>query len=233
MRVLQGILLSVMIHFLFAWSAKYAPVLANKMESKDVTVEIIDHTKSQNETDKEKQVVRQTEVPENLKTQESDDPLSFLSERSQRVKKQTRAEMSGMTKNRSNQELTPEEQAAKNFARPTEPQRNQSSADDDGISPRPKKRDPRKPGSLEAFTPKYKTVPNLPRPEDLEKGMSTIGEALPEDVAVGSFTALNTDRFAMRLIALRRNAFCKMFQGFGQLTLKFGCYETANFIRPT
>lgn len=36
----------------------------------------------------------------------------------------------------------------------------------------------------------------LPRPQDIQtEGESTVGEALPSDVSVGSFTALNTDAF--------------------------------------
>ncbi len=36
----------------------------------------------------------------------------------------------------------------------------------------------------------------LPRPNELtEQGPSTVGESLPNDIALGSFTALNTDRF--------------------------------------
>ena len=62
----------------------------------------------------------------------------------------------------------------------------------------------------DSFRPQPKTPPQkstanhlqgfepirLPRPNELtEQGPSTVGEALPTDIALGSFTALNTDRF--------------------------------------
>ncbi len=41
----------------------------------------------------------------------------------------------------------------------------------------------------------YEPIP-LPRPQDIQtEGESTVGEVLPSDVSIGSFTALNTDAF--------------------------------------
>ncbi|MEZ0390732.1 MAG: TonB C-terminal domain-containing protein [Pseudobdellovibrionaceae bacterium] len=151
-------------------------MLAAKLESEAITVEILDEKKSQNET--QKQIVRDTNVPDEVKAPESENPADFLSAHTQRVKKQTQAAVSGMTQNRDGQ-TSPEESKREN-----RPQQNSS-----------QKSDPRFPGGLEAFTPKYRTAPSLPQEPSQDQGLSTIGEALPNDIAVGSFTALNTDRY--------------------------------------
>lgn len=177
MRVLQGILLSLWIHFtlvvLLNLGATYIPRLFPPKTYERIEVEIVD---SQNETtSKEKQIVRQAIAPDKIKVEESEDPLTFLSEQSQRVKQQTQALLKGMTKNRANQP-TPE---------PTEiPEKRETSQ----VRPSSK-------GDLGAFAPEYRKTPQVQREAAIDSGMSTIGEALPQDVAIGSFTALNTDRY--------------------------------------
>jgi TonB family protein len=187
MRVLQGILLSLLIHFFLAWSAQFAPLIAPRLHEKPVTVEIIEKDPSQTEAEKkQKQIVRETDIPDELKAQESEDPLAFFSGHTQRVKKQTQAAVSGMTKNRTNE---PVENQKDSPQPPPEKAERQSSKSN---------LDPKIKGGLEAFLPKYRKAPKTPRvPRDnsMEKGLSTIGEALPKDVTVGSFTALNTDRY--------------------------------------
>ncbi|PIS10273.1 MAG: energy transducer TonB [Bdellovibrio sp. CG10_big_fil_rev_8_21_14_0_10_47_8] len=168
MRVLQGILLSLLIHFLFVWGAQYAPLLAHRPESKAITVEILDRP-FQNETGT---IVRESLIPEKLKAQESEDPLKFLSRQTQRVRQQTRALINGMTQNRAAQAPSQTKKA-----RPDGNPMNQKNFD--------------------AFAPAYQKKPAAMAAQDLqlEQGLSTIGEALPQEVAVGSFTALNTDRY--------------------------------------
>jgi TonB family protein len=57
--------------------------------------------------------------------------------------------------------------------------------------PEPEKKPPQQTAKLEGYEPI-----RLPRPNEiLNEGSSTVGEALPNDIALGSFTALNTDRF--------------------------------------
>lgn len=171
MRILRGILLSLAVHLLLVWGAKYAPQLAPQKNSKEtITVEILPIS-SQKET---RQIVRDSMLPDKLKVEESEDPLRFLSEKTQRVKKQTQAVISGMTKNRSNT------QASKNNKPKTETQNDQ-------------KNNPRK--DFDAFAPGYRKFPDMTSPQEMESGLSSIGEALPSEVSVGSFTALNTDRY--------------------------------------
>ncbi len=179
MRVLQGILLSLLFHFLLVWAAQYAVFLPKTQTSKPITVEILE---SQSETEKlkAKQIVRESLAPEKLKSEDTKDPLRFLSAQTQRVKQQTKALLSGMTKNRS----------AQNEVEKTPEQKPQPASSTKSVS---KFRDHQ--GTLNAFLPQYKKTPNLPKDLHTDKGLSTIGEALPQDVAVGSFTALNTDRY--------------------------------------
>lgn len=167
MRVLQGICLSLFAHFFLVWIAQFAPMASPRL--KNEIVEFVILNPSQNES---RQVVRQAPLPDRYKVQESEDPLRFLSERTQRVKQQTQAAISGMTQNRS--------------------QKTSSNADQTPSPSAPVETDHR--GQV-AIAPKYRTLPNLARDLDLDRGTSTIGEALPKDVSVGSFTALNTDRY--------------------------------------
>ncbi len=125
------------------------------------------------------QIVRQALLPEKLKIENSDDPIHFLSAQTQRVKEQTQALLSGKTKNRSAEN--------REKANPT--------AQTNPRTPLPKHVDPRRPGGLQAYAPEYKSLPNIMRNQELEQGLSSIGEAMPNDVPVGSFTALNTDRY--------------------------------------
>ena len=89
----------------------------------------------------------------------------FLSEQKQRVLLETKAREIGLTQNRD----------AAHPQRPTPPKKETSNA---------------------AIDPNGYEPIRLPRPNELtEQGSSTVGEALPNDIALGSFTALNTDRF--------------------------------------
>lgn len=172
MRILQGILLSLAVHFLLIIIAKMLPV--PQPNAKPIEVTLLENP-SQSET--HRQVVREQLLPEKLKVKESDDPLKFLSSQTQRVKKQTRAALSGMTKNRDNNAKEAKENQDKN-----------SSGQQHSL-------DPRRPGTLDAFAPQYKKAPSLSQSIKADRGLSTIGEALPQQVQIGSFTALNTDRY--------------------------------------
>ncbi len=191
MRVLQGIILSLLIHFILLWSAQFAPQLAARLEAKSIEIEIKDEPVAddkklpQNET-KQKQIVRESIVPDNLKAPDSEDPLAFLSAQQQRVNQQTRAPLTGMTKNRTNEEVQPTSipPAAPPLPLPSPARPKQASHSN-----------PRKKGGLDAFTPQYRTLPSRLQDRQMERGLSTVGEALPQDLAVGSLTALNTDRY--------------------------------------
>jgi outer membrane biosynthesis protein TonB len=180
MRVLQGILLSLFLHFFLVWVSQFAPLLA-KPKDNAITVDIIDP--SHNET-KQKELVRQALVPDSVKVDHSDDPLSFLSEKTQRVRKQTQALLNGMTQNR--EQAAAKAKAAKKM----------------DLSPHLKPRQTPQPktasfknGDLNLNPSRDIAQAQAEQDLNLPQGMSTVGEALPKEVEVGSFTALNTDRY--------------------------------------
>ncbi|MBV2170022.1 MAG: energy transducer TonB [Bdellovibrio sp.] len=120
-----------------------------------------------------KQVVRQTLAPEKLKAPDDETLARFLSEQKQRVREETQAAQSGMTENRSNQGTAQNKKNAPSEKTTTSRGEDQ---DKDG----------------------YRTVDISKELQEMNRfndGMSTIGESMPRDVKVGSFTALNTDRY--------------------------------------
>lgn len=176
MRVLQGILLSLFIHFFLVWSSQFAPLLS-KPKDNAITVDIIDP--SHNET-ASKQLVRQALAPDNARTEESDDPLKFLSQQTQRVRKQTQAIVSGMTQNRQQSSPHPTKKI--------------------DISPRPtsskgSRTQAFKNGNMDISPSRHIAQAQAQQDLNMPQGVSTIGESLPQEVEVGSFTALNTDRY--------------------------------------
>ncbi len=183
MRVLQGILLSLMIHFFVVWCAQFAPHLDARPKNDRISVEILDPKVSQDETTRTQQIVRQALLPEKLKTENSQDRLTFLSEQTQRVQKQTRAELTGLTQNRSSQKTPETPQQAVNPKDSQPRSRGQNAVLNKG--------------GLEAFAPQYRksALPQVKEALAQESGLSTIGQAMPVELAVGSFTALNTDRY--------------------------------------
>lgn len=124
-------------------------------------------------TPNKKTIVRQALVPEKFKAPEDEDLARFLSQQKQRVREETRAAQSGMTSNRSGQ----------GPAQPNPPSASSAPA--------------KKESSIldkEGFKPMdiSKELQEMNRFTD---GASTVGESLPNDIKVGSFTALNTDRY--------------------------------------
>lgn len=168
MRILWGIYLSLLIHAFFYWGSQYAGFFSPPPErTQSVVIEIQESKASQNE--KSKQIVRQAIAPDKIEPEESQDPLTFLSERSQRVRKQMQAQKSGKTENRGSQK------PVKNSAL------NNKSRTPKEIDPFADSFSQSRSGSSASFSQ--------------QTGVSTIGEALPQEVSVGSFTALNTDRY--------------------------------------
>lgn len=127
---------------------------------------------------KDRSVVRQALVPEKAKLPEDDTLARFLSEKTQRVKEETQAAQSGMTQNRSNQESSVNKPVKEN------PQTTTQKAE--------------KPTAQDTDKDGYRSVDiskELGEMKRFNDGFSSVGESLPTDVKVGSFTALNTDRY--------------------------------------
>lgn len=119
-------------------------------------------------------IVKEALAPEKLKAPEDETLARFLSKEKQRVRQEVKAAITGSTANRTNSAPaapTPPAppQARKDSAKNNEP-------GDDGFK-------------------------NVDISKDLQEmnrfgeGFSTVGENLPNDIRIGSFTALNTDRY--------------------------------------
>jgi len=184
-----GLGLSILIHFLFIAASLTLPQFQTKKNA-PVSIEILAPQNLKNkDRSPRQQIVREAQTPEKLKIDESTDPLKFLSHQTQRVQKQTRAAQSGLTQNRSADQ--------KEQTNPTKTNQDKNQAkkeinNDKGELIYPQKKSKK---ILEAFAPQYKKTPSVSADRKLDRGVSTIGEALPREVEVGSFTALNTDRY--------------------------------------
>lgn len=128
-------------------------------------VEVVYVKKNNESLQPEKTFIRQVQIPEDMKF---DDPAEaqFSSEKRQRVLLETRAKLDGLTRNRVR---------GPRFLEETEAQEEQ------------KKKVLNDNGDFKVFNPKKEI-------EKISGGESTISVKLPDNIAVGSFTALNTDR---------------------------------------
>ena len=175
MRILYGILLSLIVHFTLVFVLdKAAPYF--ETIPKDVTeIEIITPENQENTHKPDRQIVREALAPEQELKEDDEDLARFLSQNRQRVRKETQAANSGVTKNRS---AAQKEDKAK--ASPSE-------------------------SVAEAMKPKaqgyepdniiQRTMNERRSASPFDDAPSTMGDAVPNDVSVGSFTALNTDRY--------------------------------------
>lgn len=163
-----SLMTSVFLHFFLFWAARFLPAPPPpEAVSERVEIEV------KNVIYKERQqVVRDTVVPDHMKSNTSDDPLAFFSAQNQRVKRQLRAlQQSGLTANRSPRADKREGKANhRNLFK---------LATKNGI-------DPVDPSKIEEVRFDQIQMPS---------GLSSVGEALPEELEIGSFTALNTDRY--------------------------------------
>lgn len=143
--------------------------LASPPQSEVAEIEIAEPKKK--EQMPAKTVVRDVFVPENLKAPEDETLARFLSAQKRRVKVESQAAHNGMTENRDTSGSTSNRSRSHSAAKRT---LHEESSDG------------------------YRNVDisqELQEMNRLNQGMSSVGESLPRDVKVGSFTALNTDRY--------------------------------------
>lgn len=192
--VFLGVSLSILLHVgLTVLAVEWSEYLTQKQKlyKRPILVEWVDA----NPTDKlksiqpENQIVRKTKLPlEALQPDRENDRRRFLSEDRQTVLTETRAARTGISENRSGQ--TSEPQAAKHT--PAEPIDKLTSQEHAEL-----KIAHTKEVSQLAKERKNEASRELLLPSDPRRipGVSTTGERLPDDVKIGDFTALNTDRF--------------------------------------
>lgn len=174
----RALILSLLIHLVIGLGLQLTPadwVMSHFDNHQAVDIEIVDASKFKQTFE---QVVRQADAPEEQKDDDEKAKARFLSEKKQRVVQETKARDVGLTGNRSNL-------PRKSWLHQLPPQ----------PAPMP-------PGTKEAIRKMdgYEPIP-MPKPSEMgserafENAPSTVGEVLPKDVALGNFTALNTDRF--------------------------------------
>lgn len=177
MAVLRAILCSFMFHFLLILGLIW---LAPRFQTPEPEVIEVVLTPEQEIiralAPKDRPVVRQALVPEKQKLPEDDTLARFLSEKTQRVKEETQAAHSGLTQNRSNSEATAPAKESENPPSQASQITSREDSDKDGYRP-------------------VDISKELAEVRQLDDGFSSVGESLPTDVKVGSFTALNTDRY--------------------------------------
>lgn len=181
MSLLRALILSLVVHFfLVLLLDKGAPYF----EPKPIEITSIDLVetpaaepkKPASKKDKEdRQIIRQALAPKSELKEDDTDLARFLSADKQRVRKEMQAATSGMTQNRvagqkapsesKEQKLNDQKNARKETAKDYDPE---------GID----------------------IAKNLKEyAQSVEDAPSTMGDAVPNDVSIGSFTALNTDRY--------------------------------------
>jgi TonB family protein len=173
MSLSRALILSLVVHFVLVLILdKGTPYL----EPKPTDITVIDLVEkpvpaSSGKNKDQRQIVRQALAPK-LELKEDDTDLArFLSADKQRVRKEMQAKNSGLTQNRNASQREKSESKEKNTnPRATSPK----NYDPEGI-------DIAK--NLKEYT------------QSVEDAPSTVGEALPQDVSIGNFTSLNTDRY--------------------------------------
>jgi TonB family protein len=142
-------------------------------------------------------VVRQVPADPTQLTENSSDPQAFNSEKTQRVKKQTKAAESGLTANRMNKSAS--SQGSKNSSDDvtrTKKQNSKPVVQGEGIEkflPRKIKFDDLAKDSDEKHAKGSES--NISSRDLMNQGVSTLSEVLPDDVKIGEITSLNTDAY--------------------------------------
>lgn len=172
--VLRAFLSSLILHALLLVGMAIFAATQFKPQNETAEIEIIQAPPGAQDKKPSQSIVRKSFVPEKMKAPEDETLARFLSEQKQRVKVESQAANSGMTENRSN---TAASNPDRERERPQQRERTRNEeTDKDG----------------------YRSVDiskELQEMNRMNQGFSTVGESLPTDVKVGSFTALNTDRY--------------------------------------
>jgi len=180
MSLLRALFLSLMVHFFLVLILdKGAPYF----EPKAIDITTIDLVETPAKTKpaaakknkNEQQIVRQALAPKSELKEDDSDLARFLSADKQRVRKEVQAANSGLTQNR---------QAGQSA--PSDSKQPKTQATKDSHKERAKDFDPE--GiDIAKNLQEYK--------QSLQEAPSTMGDFVPNDVSIGNFTALNTDRY--------------------------------------
>jgi TonB family protein len=179
-----ALVLSLLCHFFLAaiiwfvpksYLIDFATPFASKIPvEKPSLIEVVLQDKKETQ-----QIVRQADAPEDQQETKVYDPARFLSEKKQRVVLETQAKETGKTQNRT---PTMPRYQRELLEKKIKEQLQTLAKESDGeitINKRTKGEN-------------YKPMELFPKDQYMR---STVGDALPSDVSVGDFTALNTDQY--------------------------------------
>lgn len=190
-RIYFAILISIFVHLCLEMGIGWLPVPPGNQIGEVIEVDLQEDA-LKNKNPKMQQFVRDSLLPEHLKHMDEATLAKYLSAQNQRVKKEMKAANSGMTQNRS-QSAAQQQQQLPMPANPKmqkDPElKDEPANEDDILVAKKKKQQDDFAKEVAASQQNQRTLPNLP------SGQSTLGEHLPETLSIGSFTALNTDRF--------------------------------------
>lgn len=180
MSFLRALTLSLIVHFVLVLildkGAPYfepKPIEITSIELVESTPELPKTPAKKNK--EERQIVRQALAPKSELKEDDTDLARFLSADKQRVRRETQAANSGMTQNR-----------AAGQKAPSDSKEQKLQATKDARKSMPKDYDPEG----------IDIAKNLKEyAQSIEDAPSTMGDTVPNDVSIGSFTALNTDRY--------------------------------------
>lgn len=218
-RVFLGISLSVLLHVLISVATyEFSERFNVPKERPAALIEWIEPSdlKKDDWTSRSNQVVRKADLPPEALDLNVKVDRRFLSETKQTVKQETRAAASGMTENRAPENHTPEAldlkpsrpasqtRGAKNSSgdvakgartpRERQPEIVPNSIFEEGLGDISVKRELQASSQARRGAPESREL-LLPSDPRRNRGVSTTGEQLPQDIQIGDFTALNTDRF--------------------------------------
>lgn len=196
-RVFLGVCLSIFLHIIvsvatYEVSGHFKPESQQRNPALMEWIEPSD-LKKEDWTKRENQIVRKAELPSDMLDLGVKTVRRFQSEEKQTVKKEMRALNTGLTENRAGTALEKSRERSIEQATRRQEEHVPNSIFREGlgdIRAEFKKMKPRD-GSASTATTEL-MLPSDPR---RNRGLSTTGEALPTDIQIGDFTALNTDRF--------------------------------------
>jgi hypothetical protein len=165
--------LSLVLHLALVWLLLFwRPQDQGSWSQQGRTVDVVYVDPQNKNSNPDKTFVRKVEVPESYKFEDPKAEARFSSEDRQRVIQETRAQETGLTKNRQSGPKFLEDELRE--LRNRQKKQAEREKSDQGES-------------FKVFDPKQEL-------QNLGGGPSTISVKLPDSIAVGSFTALNTDR---------------------------------------
>lgn len=174
------LIISILLHWSSYWGSSYFSTDSKpfRKQKKWIEVEISKNTEPKKDTDLQAPI-RFAEAPKELLDDQLESlkkKVDLLSEKAQRVKKETQAKLIGMTKNRQTKVNNVEKRI-----NTMERDKNQNSLNS-------LKKEPLDENGIKVATQnERKSI------ETLDPGLSTFGNTLNKKIEIGNFTALNTD----------------------------------------